>query len=165
MSRPALCFVDATILSALIAPAPSSDRALRCLLHVQDSWITSEISVALCLSGLQRRGLRLQHQQACLDALVLLLRHGVGMRPLPLQALQLKAPPSRVNVRPRPLAPLQALQLHTALHWRCRALISNDRALVAAARASGLVSYSLEPPPAAAHSRWETGRRRSPTQP
>jgi len=165
MSRPALCFVDATILSALIEPDPSSDRALRWLRHLPNSWITSELSVALCLSRLERRGLSLQHQQACLQALELLLRHGVGIRPLSLQSLELRKSPGRRSARSRPLTPLQALQLHTALHWRCGALISNEPRLVAAAQRSGLVAYSLGPPTAAAPGRWETGRRRSPIQP
>ena len=159
MTRPRLCFVDATILSALIEPDPSSDRALRWFLHVPNSWITSELSVALCLSRLERRGLNLRHQQACLHALLLLLRHGVGIRDLSLQE------PQQQPAHAQTLTPLQALQLHTALHWRCGALISNESQLVTAAQRSGLVAYSLGPPTTAEPGRWETGRRRSPIQP
>jgi len=138
MSRPELCFVDATILSALIAPEPASDRVLRWLRHVESSWITSEISVALCLTNLERRGLSLTQQRACMTRLLLVLRHGVGLRPLPIQALG--RPTGKGSVQ---LAPPLALQLRTALHWRCRTLISNDQSLVEASCHAGLTAFSL----------------------
>ena len=141
MIRPELSFVDATILTALITPEPASDRALRALRYGACSWITSEISVAHCLSTLEGRGLALEGQQACLDRLLLVLRHGIGLRPLPLQALRPQ--------HPQPLPPLALLQLQTALHWRCSSLISNDPALVEAAKRAGLGAFSLmDPAPA-----------------
>ena len=106
MNRPELSFVDATILTALVTPEPASDRVLRTLRYGACSWITSEISVAVCLANLERRGLALHRQQACLDSLLLVLRHGIGLRPLPLQALRPQ--------HPQPLPPLALLQLQTA---------------------------------------------------
>jgi hypothetical protein len=138
MSRPELWFVDATILSALIDYEPTSDDALRCLRFVESSWITSEISVALCLANLERRGLPLSQQWACMTRLLLVLRHGVGLRPLPIGTSLM---PTGNGIGR--LAPPVALQLQTALHWRCRTLVSNDRALVEASRQAGLVAYSL----------------------
>lgn len=135
MNRPELSFVDATILTALVTPEPASDRVLRTLRYGACSWITSEISVAVCLANLERRGLALHRQQACLDSLLLVLRHGIGLRPLPLQALRPQ--------HPLPLPPLALLQLQTALHWRCSSLISNDPALVEAASRAGLGAFSL----------------------
>ena len=135
MNRPELSFVDATILTALVTPEPASDRVLRTLRYGACSWITSEISVAVCLANLERRGLALHRQQSCLDSLLLVLRHGIGLRPLPLQALRPQ--------HPQPLPPLALLQLQTALHWRCSSLISNDPALVEAASRAGLGAFSL----------------------
>jgi len=140
MTRPHLWFVDATILSALITPEPASEQLLRWLSYGYCNWITSEISVSLTLATLERRGLSLQQQQACLERLLLVLHHGIGLRPLPLQALQ----PERL-FRPQrhQLSPLLALQLHTALHWRCATVVSEEPALVACARQEGLHAMSL----------------------
>lgn len=138
MSRPELCFVDATILGALITPGPTSNQALRWLRAGEDSWITSEISMALCLANLTAQGISLTQQQACMDRLLLLLRHGVGLRPLPIQAL---GPPT--DPQADRLPPLQLLQLQAALHGRCGCLMSNDSALVTASRRAGLPAFGL----------------------
>ena len=138
MSRPELCFVDATILGALITPGSTSDKALRWLRAGQDSWITSEISMALCLANLTAQGISPTEQQACMDRLLLVLRHGIGLRPLPIQSL---GPPQGLQAHRLP--PLQLLQLQAALHGRCGCLMSNDSALVTASRRAGLPAFGL----------------------
>lgn len=138
MSRPELCFVDATILSALITPGPASDQALRWLSAELGSWITSELSVALCLANLAGQGLSLSQQHVGMKRLLLVLRHGVGLRPLPVPLWQAPSGPGG-----GPLAPLQLLQLQAALHGRCGWLMSNDPAMVEAARLAGLPAFGL----------------------
>ena len=56
MTRPRIWFLDDTILSALITPAPASVQLLRWLSLGYCNWITNEISVSPTLATLERRG-------------------------------------------------------------------------------------------------------------
>ena len=127
MSRPALTYVDSTILIALISSGPTGDAVRRWFRLTPDAWISSEIALTRAIQTLSSAPIRRpagsqprpehSHTMGLLSA----LHAGVAIRPLPLRLL-----------------------------WRCRCLISNRAVLRQAAEAVGLSSLGIRAPTAGA---------------
>ena len=142
MSRPALVYVDSTILLALISHGPTADAVRRWFQLTPDAWISSEIALTRMLLALQNN----------VDGMGVLraLHTGVAIRPLPLRLLSrpplTQGQPARA---PGGLAMADALELAAARIWCCRYLISNHAALRQAAETAGVSSLGIGAPPAA----------------
>ena len=141
MSRPALVYVDSTILLALISHSPTGDAVRRWFQLTPDAWISSEIALTRMLLALQIN----------VDGMGVLraLNTGVAIRPLPLRLLSRSPLTQQQPARAAEgLAMADALELAAARIWRCRYLISNREALRQAAEAAGVSSLGIGAPPA-----------------
>ena len=155
MSRPSLCYVDSTILVALVGSGPTSDAVRRWFVQSHDAWVSSEMALTRALQILESNQRKGEPQGLSLPAVLMAFHTGVAIRSLPLGPLRHQPTHPWLSI-------LDALELEAARIWRCPCLISHSPRLLEAARVAGLTSLSIGAKQPATVGDWP---RRSPIPP